>query len=92
MRTAKPVARYRVVRPLEYVVDGDARNTVRLPAGHVVDAVFLSELPFREAAPLIAMNARDTLAGRAPVAGYAYFRTAGQVRAAVYGRDVVAAP
>jgi len=87
---SKPPARYRVVRALEYVVGGDARNTVRLPAGTVLDALLLSALPIVEAGELLAMVARDELAGRLPPGGYAYFRLAGQVRAAAYGRDVVA--
>jgi hypothetical protein len=85
---AKP--RYRAVRALEYVVGGDARHTVRVPVGAVLDGVLLSDLPLVEAAPMLDMLARDEAAGRMPPTGYAFFHLAGQLRSAVYARDVVA--
>lgn len=90
MSAAKAPLRYRVVRGLEYVVGGDARNTVRVPVGAVLAGVLLYDLPLVESGALLAMTARDQRAGRGPGAGYAFVRVAGQVRAAAYGRDVVA--
>lgn len=84
--------RYRVVRPLRYVVGGDWRATVDLAPGDKVERVMLADLPPWEALPLAAMVARDEDAGRQRAADVVFFRAAGQVRAAVYGRDVAVSP
>ncbi len=84
--------RYRVLRPLRYVVGGNWRATVELRPGEFVERVMLADLPPWEALPLAAMVARDEGAGRQRAADVVFFRAAGQVRAAVYGRDVTVSP
>ena len=92
MPAAKATARYRVVRPLRYVVGGDWRVTVDLRPGDEVERVMLSDLSPWEAIPLAAMVDRDAKAGRQRAEDVVFFRAAGQVRAAVYGRDVTVSP
>lgn len=79
---------YRVLRPLRFVVDGNWRTTVQLAPDDRVPSVLLADLPVWEALPFHAMLARDALAGRQSPDDVVFFRAGGQVRSAVYGRDV----
>lgn len=92
MPGAKAPARYRVVRPLRYVLGGDWRTTVHLRPGDEVERVMLAELAPWDALPLATMVDRDANGGKHRAEGVVFFRAAGQVRAALYGLDVTVAP
>lgn len=92
MSAAERSGRYRVVRPLRYVVEGDWRATVCLHTGDVVERVLLADLPPGEALPMRAMLERDERTGRRAAGDVVFFRAAGQVRSAVYGQDVTVCP
>lgn len=92
MSAPERVGAYRVLRPLRYVVGGDWRATVQLRTGDFVERALLADLPPVDALPLLAMLERDARAGRRAAADVVFFRAAGQVRSAVYGRDVTVGP
>lgn len=79
---------YKVIRPLEFVANGNARSTFVLEPGTVVTAALAGDVPPRDWAELVAMTERDVRAGRIGPDGYLWFVARGQVRTAVIGRDV----
>jgi hypothetical protein len=80
--------RYRVIRRLAYVVNGDARVLCVLEPGTVVAAALAGAVSPLEWAELSGMTERDRRAGKIGPDGYVWFVARGQVRTAVVGRDV----